>query len=148
MDWKDVAVPDGGIDLPPDAHGSALRIQARIRPEGAGVELHVRGDGARQSAVRIRHSDGMLSVDRSDATGIDFAATLGDAVTAAVVLRDGALDLDIWIDTLSVEVFADGGAVTVSEQVLTADDHIGVHLASDRAGAIIESLTVTDLSRR
>lgn len=144
--WEGVAIPDGGVDLPSDAHGAALRIQTRIRPGSAAVELGVRGAEGSDSAVRIRYADGQLILDRSGATGIDFAATLGHESRAAVALNDGVLDLDIWIDTLSVEVFADEGAVTFSEQVVTADDHVGVRLSSDRPGAIIESLTVTDLS--
>lgn len=142
----DVTLPAGRFDLPPEAHGAALRIQARIRPGSAAVELCVRGAEKEVSAMCIRYANGVLTVDRSSAVGADFPPSFAAEATAAVPLRDGALELDVWVDTTSVEVFADGGAVTLSEALFTADDHVGVFVSSSRPGVVVDHVRVTDLS--
>ena len=92
--------------------------------------------------MRIRYSDGTLSVDRS---GTSFMVVPMADAAAAVQLREGVLDLDVWVDAMSVEIFADGGAVTLSEQIFTADDNVGVFLTATEPGAVIEHLSVTEL---
>lgn len=140
-------IPLAGLELPHEAQGSALRIEATIRPGGAAVELQVRAGAERGDAIAVRYDDGLLTVDRSGASNTSFSATYGLVSRAPVELRDGVLDLDIWVDTTSIEVFADGGAVTISEQIITADERVGVRIGATRAGAAIDSLAITDLGR-
>jgi fructan beta-fructosidase len=87
----------------------------------------------------------MLTLDRSGASNTSFSADFGLASSAPVELRDGVLDLDVWVDSTSVEVFADGGAVTISDQIMTADERTGVRVGASRPGATIDSLAVTGL---
>lgn len=145
---RDLALPAGRFDLPAEAHGAALRIQAQIRPGSAVIELCVRGAEQDVAAICIRYADGTVAVDRSGVSGTDFASAFGVEASAAVPLRDGVLDLDVWVDTTSVEIFADGGAVTISEQIFTADDHVGVFVTCSEADARIEHLAVTSLGER
>ena len=135
-------LPVGRFDLPSDVRGTALRIQARIRPGAGAVELCVRGAEHDAPGMRIRYSDGTLSVDRS---GTSFMVVPMADAAATVQLREGVLDLDVWVDAMSVEIFADGGAVTISEQVFTADDNVGVFLNSTQPGAVVEYFSVTEL---
>ncbi|MEV7630269.1 glycoside hydrolase family 32 protein [Actinoplanes sp. NPDC089786] len=144
---SDITLPPGGFDLPAEAHGAALRIQARVRPGSAALELRVRGAANEGSAVCIRYAAGRLSVDRSSLASSDILPSAGADAAAIVPLRDGVLELDVWVDTTSVEVFADGGAVTVSEAVFTSEDHVGVGMSSDQPGVVVEHMTVTALSR-
>jgi sucrose-6-phosphate hydrolase SacC (GH32 family) len=146
FELRDVPLGEGRFELPPEAHGSAIRIQTRIRVDGATVELWVRGAEDTDTAVRISYADGLLTVDRAGTTGAGFVDSFGLRTTAPLVLQDGILDLDVWVDTTSVEVFAGDGTVTISELVLTADERSGVGLTTDRPGAIVEHLVVTDLS--
>lgn len=141
-----VTLPAGRFDLPSEAHGAALRIQARVRPGSAAFELCVRGAEEDASAVSIRYAAGVLTVDRSSAVSSDLAPSLGAEAAVAVPLRDGALELDVWVDTTSVEVFADGGATTMSEAIFTVGRHVGVFVESSEPGVVVERLTVIDLS--
>jgi sucrose-6-phosphate hydrolase SacC (GH32 family) len=140
------ALSPGRFDLPAAARGAALRIQARIRPGDAPVTLGVRSAGDGSSAVCIRYGDGALTVDRSAAMTDEIAALAGTPAVVRVPLTDGVWDIDVWVDTTSVEIFADGGAITLSEQIFPADDHIGVFIDAGVGGVVVERLTVTDLS--
>ena len=140
--------PVGGFELPREAQGAALRIELAIRPAEAEVELHVRAGAEPGDAIVVRYADGVLSVDRSGASNTSFSADYGLTSSAPVEAREGVLDLDVWVDSTSVEVFADGGAVTISEQIVTTDERVGVRIAASRPGASIDSLVVTDLDRR
>ncbi|CAH0170108.1 glycoside hydrolase family 32 protein [Microbacterium foliorum] len=142
---EDTPIPVGGFELPAEAQGSALRIELTMRPAGAAVELHVRAGAEAEDAIVVRYDDGMLTLDRSGASNTSFSADFGLASSAPVELRDGVLDLDVWVDSTSVEVFADGGAVTISDQIMTADERTGVRIGASRPGAAIESLAVTGL---
>ena len=143
---RDVRLGQGRLDLPAEANGAALRIQARIRPGESAVEFGVRGHDQDGSGILIGFEAGILTVDRSAGSRSGFTESFGERTTAAVATPNGVLDLDIWVDTMSVEVFADGGATTISEQIFTADDHVGVFVRSSAPGAVIDHLAVTDLS--
>lgn len=141
-----LTLPSGRLDLPAEAHGAALRIQARVRPGAAAVELCVRGADEGVTPVCIRYAAGMLSVERPAPVSTGEQPSFGRDAAARVPLRDGVLELDVWVDTTSVEVFADGGAVTISEAVFASDDHVGVYVSSDGPGVVVEHVAVTDLS--
>lgn len=143
---SDLALPLGRLDLPDEAHGAALRIQARIRPGAAAVELGLRGTDRGVTPVCIRYAAGRLSVGRPTPVTAAVLPSFGVDAMAHVPLSDGVLELDVWVDTTSVEVFADGGAVAISDAVFTSHDHVGVFVRSDGPGAVVEHLVVTDLA--
>lgn len=43
---------------------------------------------------------------------------------------------------------ADGGPITISEQIFTADDHVGVFLTSTDPVVVVERIAATDLGTR
>jgi fructan beta-fructosidase len=60
----------------------------------------------------------------------------------AVPLEDGRLKLRIFLDRCSVEVFAQDGLATITDQVFAAASSDRVGLFADRDGARLVSLDI------
>ena len=101
-------------------------------PRGArriGVDLLV-GDG---TATRLSYdlASGRLSLDRSNSGRVDVHPDFASSSRAYVPLRGGRLRLRVAVDGCLVEVFADDGAVTVSDQVFADADAVGGAVFAD-----------------
>jgi len=64
-----------------------------------------------------------------------------------VKLADGKLRLELYLDRASVEVFAQGGVRTITDQIFPDDTSRAISLVSEGGTARLESLTVTPLDR-
>jgi fructan beta-fructosidase len=108
-------------------HGAA-RVTVRSSGEGSAAVDVAGGVGG----ARVVHDIGAatLSVRRTDHAGVGhrFAGT-----HRAPLGQTGATDLDVWIDHSSVEVFADGGRVCVTDLVpdLAAGGTVRVTVTGD-----------------
>jgi fructan beta-fructosidase len=80
--------------------------------------------------LRYQVDRGQLSLDRSRSGETDFGASFASIDSAAVSLRDGALRLQVFVDRASVEVFAQDGAVCLTQQVFPADTSTGFGICS------------------
>lgn len=129
-----------------DPGGSVLDIELGIELGGTGpLELDLAADDT--SAVTLRYDPvaSTLSLDRSRA-----AATIGsgfaDVDTAPVAPRDGRLDLRIVLDRSSIEVFADGGRVVITDLVFppAGAERMRIRHEGDPTGAV--SLAVWNLA--
>ena len=72
-----------------------------------------------------------LLLDRTRSGETSFSPSFPSADRARVALRDGALELRVYVDRMSVEVFAQGGAVCMTQQVFAPDDSVGLAIRSD-----------------
>jgi sucrose-6-phosphate hydrolase SacC (GH32 family) len=142
--------PGAGLfTVPESAHGRALRIRLVGRPATAPLELVVRAsaDGARGTVVRLE--EGRLSIDRRDSGDSAFSAVFPSISETALPSRaDGTVELDVWVDVSSIEVFADGGRIVLTDQIFPADDDVAVLLRSESAVLASASLDVTVLDGR
>lgn len=69
-----------------------------------------------------------------------------DAVqSAALAPRDGLVRLQIILDAASVEVFADGGRLTLTSQIFPAPDSLGLAAFAEGGAVSVEELTVWGL---
>jgi len=115
--WARVGPVDGRCDLGVRLSDPLCRIRLRARPQGArqfGLEvcgLSVVGD---------------LQKRRLNVAGLD----------APLPIKDGAADLDVWVDRGSIEVFAGGGGVAVSRAARPNAGKPGLVLFS-RGGATV-----------
>ena len=78
-----------------------------------GIDV-LKGRGDR---TRIAYSDGCLTVDRTASGRTDFSPRFASVSSAPVELVGGELHLQVYVDTASVEVFAQGGVVCITDQV-------------------------------
>ncbi len=147
--WQATELPltTGLTALPESAHGSALRIRAGIRPAGARAGIAVRASADGSTSTTITYEAGELIVDRTASGDVGFAERFASLSRASLPLRDGVIELDIWVDASSVEVFADGGSLVITEQIFPAEDDIAVLLSADKEGATVEHMAVTVFER-
>ncbi len=128
----------------PATRAAAYDLRLRLDPAGTatevGVEVHV-GAGE-PTRVAHRPREGVLRVTRA-----------GDGIEGAekhpaqeVQLEAGSeLDLRIVADTCSVEVFADGGRVVLTDQVFPAPGATGLRVYAAGGDAVLRELAYAPL---
>ncbi|MBO3662815.1 glycoside hydrolase family 32 protein [Microbacterium stercoris] len=144
---RDVALGAEEWVLPADALQTAVRLQMTIASTAATVALTLESVEEDQAApsVHLTYSEGELLLERASDAFIDNELF---PVTASVLVPEehrDALDLDIWIDAGSVEIFAAAGSLTLS--VLTLADYRRRRLAICARGgeALMTEVRVTEL---
>jgi len=138
------AIADGDETLP--ISGDVVRIDAVVAPGDAdAVGLSVLGD--HESATRIGWdaASARLFVDRRESGNTAFHPAFASFDDAPVALADGKLALTVYIDRASVEVFADGGRTTITDQVFPNAGADAIGLWAEGGDAWLESLTVTPM---
>lgn len=121
---------DGSDDLD---GGAAYRLRVVFTPDGeTGLDLCV-GPG---EETRLRWRDGTLTLDRRDSGDTDFHPAFPSVDRAPVPLRDGRLDLDVWVDRTSVEVFAQDGRTCLTQLVFPSEGSTGIRLVGEVRGTL------------
>jgi fructan beta-fructosidase len=147
---------DSGMTWLPDAgSGEVLRIDAEFEPGPAGrVGVVLRADpqreatpdaysaGAERTILAYDSATGELSLDRTDSGNVEFHKTFPSVERVAVPLEDGRLRLRIFLDRCSVEVFAQDGTATITDQIFPADSSTALALLAEGEGATLVSCTV------
>jgi fructan beta-fructosidase len=136
-----------GVQVLAGAAGTVQRIDASFTP-GSAEEfgLILRGDGTKGTRVGIRPGQAQLFVDRRESGKTDFHASFLSIDTAPVLPKHGSYDLTIYVDRCSVEVFAQGGQVTMTELIFPAETSTDLAVYAVGGGATINSLQVTQLA--
>jgi levanase len=121
----------------PVTHGKTLDLDLKWKAGDAdrfGVDLRT-GPG-QYTRVAYDTAAGELSVDRTHSGQVAFHPFFPGVDRVKVPLRDGRLRLRIVLDSSSVEVFADDGAASITQQILPGDGD-GVALFSDGGTATV-----------
>ncbi|MCA9771207.1 MAG: glycoside hydrolase family 32 protein [Myxococcales bacterium] len=127
--------------------GDTLEIVAAIRPEGATrVGLRVRVGEGEATTIGYDVSAGRLYVDRRNAGTSAFNPAFAARHEALMPLRDGLLDLRVFVDWSSVEVFADGGAVVLTDLIFPSPESRGLELFSEGGAATVVSVEVHEVA--
>ncbi|MET3923860.1 sucrose-6-phosphate hydrolase SacC (GH32 family) [Arthrobacter sp. UYEF20] len=126
------------------AAGGVQRIELTVTP-GTAKEfgLIVRGDGAHGTRIGIRPTEGLIVVDRRESGQTDFHGSFASIDTAPIRTTDGSYELTVYVDRCSVEVFAQGGQVTLTELIFPAATSTNVSLYAVGGTATIKNLNVT-----
>ncbi|MFJ5699281.1 glycoside hydrolase family 32 protein [Arthrobacter sp. NPDC093139] len=135
--------------LPAEASGDVLRIEAEFEPAGSGkTGLVLRagsGDaaGLERTVLAYDSATGELSLDRTASGDVGFHEDFPSVERVAVPLIDGRLRLRVFLDRCSVEVFAQDGLATITDQVFPSDSSTAVGLLAEGDGGTVVGLTVT-----
>jgi fructan beta-fructosidase len=130
------------------AAGSVQRIDVSFTP-GSAEEfgLIVRGgDETQGTRIGIRPADGRIVVDRRESGQTDFHGSFASLDSAPIRTTDGSYQLTIYVDHCSVEVFAQGGQVTLTELIFPAASSTDVALYASGGTATMTSLSVTQFA--
>lgn len=140
---SETTIADGTLVLD-GAAGTVQRIDATFAA-GTAEEfgLILRGDGVQGTRVGIRAAEGSLIVDRRQSGQSDFHESFPSLDTAPLRTTAGTYDLTIFVDRCSVEVFAQGGQVTMTELIFPANTSTEVALYAIGGRATLTSLSVT-----
>ncbi|WP_226344356.1 GH32 C-terminal domain-containing protein [Agilicoccus flavus] len=117
-----------------------LRVALDLwRADKAGVDVLV-GAGHR-TRIGVDRSSGELFIDRRASGATGFSAAFPAVHRAPLKVRNGLVHLRVLVDSNSVEVFADGGALVMSDLVFPDARGRGVSLWSEGGRAEVRHLS-------
>lgn len=133
-----------GIRTVAGVGGSTLEIRADFRVRTARrFGLQVRTGPNERTVIGYDTKRQELVVDRRRSGRTDFSPSFADDVQRAPLkASNGRIRLHIYVDESSVEVFANGGRVTVTDQLFPDPDSDGVRLFSTGGRTRLESLKI------
>ncbi|RQZ52214.1 glycoside hydrolase family 32 protein [Burkholderia sp. Bp9099] len=158
--WADgrPAVHEGNLNvesatrtLSDATRGTVQRITVTIAPRRAArAGLIVRGSADGSIGTRIVYDTAKrtLTLDRSRSGATDFAGTFSREHIVDLPLEHGQLRLEIVVDRGSVEVFANGGRVALTDLIFPPPDADRVAVFAEHGSATFSGLTVTQLHGR
>jgi levanase/fructan beta-fructosidase len=110
-----------------------------MQPEAAS---EVSSAGAERTVLAYDSAKGELSLDRTGSGNVGFHNSFPSVERVAVPLEDGRIRLRIFLDRCSVEVFAQDGTATITDQFFPADSSTALALLAEGEGATLVSFTV------
>jgi fructan beta-fructosidase len=107
--------------------GQALEIATRVELGDADeVGLRVRVGDDEATSIVYRAEPGAVTVDRTTSGHVDFHEAFPGTYTAPLEIEDGAIDLHVYVDRSSLEVFAGDGRVVLTQQIFPDPASVGV----------------------
>ncbi|WP_374200375.1 GH32 C-terminal domain-containing protein [Arthrobacter sp. M4] len=139
----------GTQPLPSSSWGQTQRVDITFSPGTAATAgLRVMDDdGANATVIGYDAGTAKLFVDRRNSGNTSFSSAF-PSVESTAVARDanGDITLRIYLDRSSVEVFAQGGTHTITDQVFPVAGANRMALFATGGTAQLKSLTVTPLA--
>ncbi|RCX13562.1 levanase [Fontibacillus phaseoli] len=117
-----------------------------VIPSGSSLAFKVRTAGLEETVVGVNGVRGELYVDRTKSGLHDFHEQFRGVHTAKLQSPGESIDLHIYVDRSSVEVFANGGQAVITDLIYPDAESKGISLAADDDGLVLASLTVYALS--
>jgi fructan beta-fructosidase len=139
-------LPEGTTTLGQGARGDTVEILAEFKPQDAEkFGLNVRtGNGQRTVVGYDVNRDGIY-VDRTKSGNVAFNATFPSVEFAPLTVENGIVTLRILVDRSSVEVFADRGQRTITDQIFPDRDSKGIQVFSTGGRAQLNKITIWQL---
>lgn len=105
----------------------------------------VRSDGSTGTVLSFDAATSELTLDRRQSGNTSFHKKFASASSARAKLDNGVLRLRIVVDHCSVEVFAQGGSVVLTDLAFPGAGCLSTEMFADGGGATIRKLTVESL---
>ena len=139
---EDRALTSEPLDLASDGVcGTTLEISARIRIDAADeVAVEVRRGAGETTVIAYDATKQELSIDRRRSGNVAFHPAFAGKHAAPLAITGGRLELRIFVDASSVEVFADDGLVAITDRIFPAPASDGVSAWAKGGAATIERL--------
>jgi len=137
---------EGRLEIP--VEHPAARVAVEIDVQAATrVGLEVRVGNNERTVVAVDPATATLTLDRSRSGDSDFHADFAAAhsVSDPAVVAGGVVRLEVYVDVASVEVFAAGGEVVLTDQVFPSPDSNGLVVFAEGGTAVLRALEVTRL---
>lgn len=144
--WENCMIPEG-VNLLAGIGGRCLEISLKVQLESAlnGFGLHV--FAGRDERVTIRYAGGRISLDRSQAGLTDFEEHFAQTMSAECLLGDDqTIQLQIWLDRSTIEVFANQGETVLTACAFTSKPFEGLELFTEASNNKIHTLDIHPLN--
>jgi levanase/levanbiose-producing levanase len=144
-----VELDDSVLRLPAAVPGTAQIIDAEILPGTAQrVRFRLLGspDGTKATVLSYDTITGELRLDRRNSGNTGFHGKFASVESAPVDLENGGLKLLIVVDHCSVEVFAQGGKVVLTDLIFPETGNQENWLSAEGGPATILKLAVSTLT--
>ncbi|WP_264355132.1 GH32 C-terminal domain-containing protein [Pseudarthrobacter sp. MM222] len=144
-----IPIPQGTTPLPAAASGQVQRVDITLAPGTATKSgITVLGDGTSSTVIGYDAATGKLFVDRTNSGNTAFHPAFASIEDAPVTLdKNGNITMRIYLDRSSVEVFAQDGLRTITDQVFPNAGADKMALFAEGGTAQLKSLTVTPLEK-
>jgi levanase len=148
-DNKGGPIPTGSHQLPAEASGQIQQVDITFAPGTAKKSgITVLGDGNSSTVIGYDATTKKLFVDRTKSGNTAFHPAFASIENAPVALdKKGNITMRIYLDRSSVEVFAQNGLRTITDQVFPNAGADKMALFAEAGAARLESLTVTPLEK-
>jgi levanbiose-producing levanase len=146
--------PEGTAGLPSPQGGAYrldLTIERTTKPDDGGSDgsealLQFASDEAIFATVGYNFQDGAAFVTREQPAVGDLGPLFTERRTASAPARNGTVDLTVFVDHSSIEVFVNGGEQTLTSLVFPKSEQQDIKLVTAGGNLTLKSLTHTPLS--
>jgi sucrose-6-phosphate hydrolase SacC (GH32 family) len=108
-------------------------LEVELEPSADAVfALEVRKGATETTSLRINVASGELTLDRTKSGIVDFHREFPAVSRAPIRLNDDELELRIFVDTSSIEVFVNGGETVLTSLILPEPGSRGIELNVER----------------
>ncbi|WP_353081715.1 GH32 C-terminal domain-containing protein [Tessaracoccus lapidicaptus] len=149
---RNVDVEDGAVALPWSSDAYVLDVTVDPKDaEMAGVAVRTSDDYGPESGegtfVGVDTQTDKIVVDRTRSGAVDFDPDFPVVTSAPLTNPDGSLTFQVYVDRSSVEVLAEDGVRTLTNQIFPAADSLGLSLVSLGGTARFTSVVATPLTQ-
>lgn len=146
--WQNISVEADAPNLLDDIQGDNLEIVATFDVSKSTAKrfgFRVRTGETEQTVIEVDAADHAIQVNRTNAGESDFNPAFPSVHTSSLSPGDDKIQLHLFIDRSSVEIFANDGLLTITEQIFPSDDSLGAELFVDEGDLWVDSLIVYQL---
>jgi len=128
--------------------GSSLEMIAefKINQEVDSFGFHVRTGQRERTTIRYEMKEHRLLLDRTLSGCVDFHQKFGRVHAATLAPINDLIRLHIFVDSSSVEVFANDGLVTFTDCIFPSDQSRGLELFVEGGNVVLNSLDLFHLT--
>jgi sucrose-6-phosphate hydrolase SacC (GH32 family) len=133
--------------LPDHCFATNLILTAEIETRTAQrVEVWVRVGDEERTVVGYDPTDQAIYLDRTNSGQVSFNPDFGAVHRAPHDPDNGVLRLELHVDSTSLEVYADGGRVVITDQIFPSTRSNGIALRIQGGNATLRTLTVAPMT--
>jgi len=123
-----------------------IEAQIQIQPSTESFCFHLRKGGEERTTLRVDARNHEITLDRSHSGQSGFHENFPAVHAAALNTEQDTIQLRIFLDRCSVEVFADHGLTCLSDLIYPSAESLGLEFFTEGGGVHIRSLNVYRLA--
>jgi fructan beta-fructosidase len=129
-----------------NAHGETLEIEAEFLPgEAKEIGFRLRKGGNEETLLGFTPENKEVFLDRTRSGLVSFAPEFSGRYKA-ILRQNSQLELHVFLDRSSLEVFVNGGEVILTDRIYPSPGSDGMELYSDAGKGKVLSLSIWKLS--